>query len=172
MSLISIADARLHIGTDLPDDALQAIIDAEEALIVQGYGPHTTQTDVMFTRKLTSTIMLKRSAQSITSIIERWYTVDYTLAPEDYELIDNGNIVHRLVNSPFGKFTWGDLVTITYTPLDESALRVGVLIDLVKTNIQHTGANIEKDTDYTIDTKDYVIRKGLILNQLRHRVVS
>ena len=87
--LLSVADLREHVESDLPDTALQRVLDAEEGEIVHRYG-----VDVAASETLPGGgewLVLERLPASISSIVE-WLDqlTSQALDPSDYVLWPGG----------------------------------------------------------------------------------
>lgn len=164
---ISVNAAKKRIETDLPDETVQLIIDAEtEAMERHAVG--TTETELQDGRGLRF-LVLKRKAASITSITERrFYTSDTetVLNADDYRLL-GGFKLFRLNTgtNPFND--WGEETTIVYTPEVDTNLRDRVVLDLVQLSVEFNAYQAEKAGDWTGNQGDYKERRESVLNQLR-----
>lgn len=139
MPLISVADYRKHDpdAAGVEDAAIQQRLDANEAEIVWRYGPHDSVTEVLATGG--GYVFPSRPVSSITSITEEVSGVVTTLDPTDYELLDGGRTLwRRSVGAVHPASRWG-LARVTYVPIDSSAIRVGVVVDLTKTDLRYNG---------------------------------
>ena len=150
-------EIREHVETDLGDDALNRIIDAQEAEIIDRLGPLLSQT-YTFNAELYNQpvdgvenissgdrlMFLPRRATSITSIVERYGETDYALASDDYHLANNGVTVERLSLGTNGSSQWRGQVTVVFVPADETARRTQLLIDLVKLAVEFEGVKSQK----------------------------
>src|SRR5581483_6056267 len=88
-------------------------------------------------------IWLPRRATAITSCIERvWVGIgnptEYVLnVANDIKLHADGYRVERLVAGDHPSTTWRGVITIAFTPVDTTAQRKRLEIDLVKLALQH-----------------------------------
>lgn len=127
------------VGTDMDEDALQELIDAEEVQMVRRFGAHgdgvATVTGVFMRHG--RNIYPPRPYLSITSVKTAAYpggTLTTLAATSWYawanyiELYPGGLLVD---NS-------GETVSVTYVPVDDRALRKEVLLNLVKLTIGET----------------------------------
>jgi hypothetical protein len=125
MPLVTAAQVKAVFPTDLADDALQGIIDREEAALVARYGAHTgSLTEVI--EPINGALFTKRPIASVATIDGE--------AVADTVTVWNGT--GRLT-------TWGcwnrlTPTTIVYTPVDDSAERAAVIIELVRITLNRT----------------------------------
>jgi hypothetical protein len=135
-------ELREHITTDLATSALQRLLDAAEFLIVDRAGAAGTRTEIVGggTRFLTVT----RPIASITSITETLLNDSRLLAANDYRLRYGGYLIERMIIGTNGRFRWWGDATVVYEPIDDSALRATVQIDLCRLAIDyHPGLTAE-----------------------------
>lgn len=165
MSLLTVDQLKEHIETDRSEDSLQLLIDSAEDDIRAQAGEHDSQID-----DLTGGdpfLFLSRPAQSITSIVERIYLVDTTLATNDYELRQGGRSLWR---SPFGTHgwgNWGSRVVVTYVPKDDQNRRKRVLVDLVRLSLKFNALKSERVGDFSSTSHDdYETQRQRLLNTL------
>ena len=164
--LLKPEDVRAHgLESDLADPALQLLIDAAEAEIVERFGPHDSATeDFVGTSDL---ILLRRKATAITSVTEFDADNDpLVLNADDYALTNGGWTVLRLATGPNPASYFDRRVQIVYTPVDDSAKRKGVLIQLVKLAAAYSGYKRAQDPDGSITEHDYTAERSKILGQL------
>lgn len=175
-SLVTLAQMREHIETDLSDAELQRMIDSAEQDIVDHYGAHLTQTDESQENKLSTHLFLSRPASTITTVTEtmisdgvRTETVldsgDESETP-DYHLTSDGWRIQRLSDGTNPRSTWGDEVEVSYVPASEAAKRQGVLIQLVKLDVQFNGLDVDRVGDYSREQKDYMGHRNAIMRRL------
>lgn len=140
MSLVSIAELRAKVPSDLDDTQLQSIIDNEESELVRRFGPHGDGTTAITEGPKPGgerNVYVSRPIVSISSITEAVYlgdtpeTVDSTTY---YAWKDEG----RIERLPSGSQTWGRAVTVTYVPSDDRALRKQVIIELCRLALSQT----------------------------------
>ena len=179
--LVTPAEVHAHVETDRSDDALtQLIADAEAALIVR-YGPHYPG-PVTLTRFLAdvslvtpTTFYLERPAGSIASVTEFWgdpfRESETLLSPTDYRLHYGGRALERLGNAANPRWLWGHRVVISYVPLDDTAQRKRICIDLVKLALRYNATKevVAGDTrEYAYD--DYTQERANLLDELAQSV--
>lgn len=181
VTLLSTAGLRQHVETDLPDTALQLILDSEEAEIIRRYGPHATATDVLSGGEwfplqmaglsgVTGWLVLNRPAVSIVSIVQTTFDQSLVLAAGDYTLWPGG----RLEREGFGPNPaswWGEQVVVTYVPVDMTAQRALVLVQLCKLALAFTGLKSESvgGGDHSETTADYTVEREKALRSLAPR---
>lgn len=134
--LLDVDTFREHYKTSLGDDAIQRFIDAEDALLLARLGPIGTITDVRFPRG-ESVILLGRTPVSVVSVTEKAYLVERVLDPLDYLLVRS--TFYRLDTGPHPPNYYTDRITIVYTAVDDVAVRVMAMINLVGLDV------LEKD---------------------------
>ncbi len=148
MTLLTVAELREHINSERPDAALQALLDAAEASIVDVVGSPAAVTEYInamapgdgyapwgLTLGL-KRISLSRQIGAITSITE--YLGPYgdpgtVLDVTDYRA--SGFVVTRLPAGTNPRGSWGQRVVVVYTPADETAGRIRVQIGLVRLDL-------------------------------------
>lgn len=170
MSLVTLAFMRKHLETDLVDDALQRLIDDAESEIDERHGSLLTQTDEYHGDTMSNAVFLKRKATMITTVIEEiksggGYEAT-TLAADDYELRYGGRQLRRLIDGTNPRSCWGDTVTVTYTPQDDTNRRIRVTIDMVKLAVVFNGLDSEKIGDYAAQSTKYEARRQELINRL------
>lgn len=142
MSLVTVAEVRALVSSELSDDDLQDVIDREEAELAARIGPLTgARTEVFYPDHSTERLYLRRPASTVTVSNDG---TAVTLGDEDgeYRLIGNGTGVHYISSN------WGGIVTVAYTPNDE--LRVKrVLIELIRLTSTETGYVAERIGQYS-----------------------
>jgi len=182
MSTLSLGEARAHIETDLNDDALQLLIDDAEAEITEQVGALASQVDI-FTNEESSMqffyaretdglyVFLARKASSISSIVEkvRWGAgyLTQTLAADDYLLRENNRVIERLASGTNPRTMWGNVVTVTYVPQDDTIRRKAVTIDIVKLEIAYNGVQSERVGNYSSSSKDHMLERNQLIQRLR-----
>ena len=169
MSLLSVAELRAQVATQLTDPQLQAVIDREEALIVTQYGGHYVDASTAFTEKYRGggeNLFLRRAVTSVSSISERVGLADapLILSTDAYFVWANEGYLTRL---PEGT-RWGQHVTVAYVPQDDSALRKAVLIDILRLALSRTGLKSESiagEYSYTA-TDNWEAERAQIMRRL------
>jgi hypothetical protein len=166
MSDLTTAEFREHQATDLPDAALQRLIDAAEAAIAARYGTLAQLTD---RRRGGGTLLfLSRRAATIAGVTEG----STGLAANDYTLLPDGMTLRREITGTNAATTWADPTVVTFTPLDDSAERARVTIALVQLDINHNpGLSAEAVGDWSQsyadgNTMHYGIEREAILATL------
>lgn len=173
-TLISVADVVNHLETSLgaTDPELERLVDSADAMIRSVYGSHV---DGERTIRLTITpghkfFLPYPAAESVAEIKE--YS-EYELSSEavevpttEYELEQGGVIVIR------PKKYFKRKVIVRYTPVDDSAERVHILIDLVRLADQYEAVKLEelgagRGSGVSTEYLDYTKEQGLILNRMR-----
>lgn len=130
MAILTVDELREHVETTLGDDALQRLLDAAEDAIVAYAGAPGSAVEIVDGgyRKL----VLSRPASAISTIVERRNSVNTTLTAGDFRLRGGGYVLDRLNDGTNRRSTWDELVTVTYTPVDDSDLRAVVQIALCR----------------------------------------
>lgn len=143
MSLLTLAQVREHVESDLGDDAMQRVIDGADAEIIRRLGVLATHTHV--TEGGEQLLHLPRKASSISSVTERYavsggsYT-NVSLSADDYTLYSDGRRAERLNNGTNPADLWQGTVTVVFVPADAgSAERSMLLVNLVKLELAYTG---------------------------------
>lgn len=170
MALLTLAQMREHVETDLVDDALQRLIDAEEEEILRRLGAPLTQTESFPVRSQTQLYLSRRASTivSITEEIEGGATT--TLAADDYELWWNQSL-EREPDGTNPRSSWGERVTVVYTPQDTTAQRIGLLVQLVQLAVRYTGVQSESigSGDYSATSHDYLRERERLFRRLEPR---
>lgn len=170
MSMISVADLREHLETDLVDGAVARLIDDAEKEIDEQHGQLATQTDEFQGEVTANALFLTRIATGITTVTEEiksggTYTAT-VLAADDYELKFRGRQLRRLVDGTNPRSTWGDTVTVIYVPQDDKERRARMTVDLVKLAVAFNALDSEKIGDYSMKAARYEATRQDILNRL------
>jgi hypothetical protein len=143
MSLLTVAQAQaLGAGLALSSTDLQTIIDREEAELVRRFGAHYSASPLTETAHGGGhAIYLKRQIGAITSIVEYLYpgdTAPTTLVAADYYVWGQEGRIERLPYGTTAASCWGKVITVVYTPIDDSDLRRMVLIELLRIATEQT----------------------------------
>lgn len=154
MALLTVAEIREHIETDLTTDALTRLLDDADAEIIDRLGALATETEVFEAEGLLR-LVLRRKAQSITSAKETILETDYTLASNDYSLLSDGYTLERRQGTNEPHIRWRGIATIVYVPKDETARRKRLLVDLVKLIVQYDARASKSLGDYSVQNRDY-----------------
>jgi hypothetical protein len=140
MALITAAQAQARgVGLALDAVTLQAIIDDEEAIMVQRYGAHGDGTSSVteIARREGGSVFLRRVPVSITSVTQAEYpggTASTIATTERYSWL-NGEARIELypASTPYAaQYDEGKLITVIYVPVDDRAKRRSVLLELVR----------------------------------------
>ena len=165
--LLTVAQLRMHVETDLVDEALQRLLDGEEAEIVRRYGEHATASETLPGGG--PEVILSRGAASITSVSEQGLDDEEATAlePEQYVSWHGGRLLQRWGDSSL----WPARVTVEYVPTDDSAQRTNVLIRLMALLLAYNGTAAEGVGDYRMSAKDYQRERERLLRQVSPRQV-
>jgi hypothetical protein len=167
MALLTVAQIRAHIDTDLTDEALGRLIDDADEEIIGWAGAADEETDTMRHCELANVLFLSRRGSEVSEVIEQIGDDETTLDPDDYRLRNNGTQIERLGTGTNPRSTWGEIVTVTYAPVDRTARRVRVLIDLVRLAVQYSALKSESVGDYSASSAEYEAEREKILGRLR-----
>lgn len=134
MALVEVEEIQA-LGADGGVDAatLEEVIAREEAEMIRKFGAHYSGSTPLVERIKggAESIYLSRPIGAVTSIAEYLYlgdTAPATLATTDYFIWATEGRIERVLTAA----KWGALVSVTYTPVDDTALRKSVLVDLVR----------------------------------------
>ena len=166
MTLLTVAQIREHIETDLLDTAVQRLIDDADAAVIARHGPHTAVTRTVHSDPYLGSptvIYLDRPIASVTSVTEYDSLGNPTvLVPANYELLYGGRALRRFTTP----YAWGYKVTVVYTPSDDTAQRKRVIADLVKLAIQYDATESTSIGDFSQTGVKYQTERELILDAL------
>ncbi len=151
--LLSVAELRSLIQTDLTDPALALLEAIAESEIIGRYGPNYPG-PVTYTKTRTDPsvmnpnwVYLDRPIESVISITE--YIGDevnetvQVLGATDYRIHYSGYGVERIGTGVMKSWLFGHRVVIVYTPKDDSMKRRGVIAELVRMSTRSTGLKTE-----------------------------
>jgi len=153
--MLTVAELREHIETDLGDAALTRLADAAASEITDIAGEIGPVTDVFrsphFPHGKYREVQTRRKIDSISAIVERH---DHdgtatTLDATDYEQVLSRTIVRR-GDGPNPARLFAPITEVTYQPVVDTALRDRVQIDLVKLAVQFSGLTSERYGDINI----------------------
>lgn len=171
-TLLTVGELREHLETDLSDEALQRILNAEEAEIVRRHGPTATQSETLQGNE--TYLFLSRTASSITSVIETESDnlTQTTLASNDYRLLPAGKI-ERLVTGTNPRSFWSHLVTVNYVPENQADQRRLVLMQLAMLTAKYNAMKSESvgGGDYSGTSLDYTVERERLLRSLSGRTI-
>ena len=160
---VTLADLKARYpDTDLGDDELQRILDAQIQSVDRSAGKASSETQN--SRALgAGTISLLRPATAVTEVLER------RSRSSDEETLTDGDD-YRL----FGKYEvvrmgtcWGSEVTITYTPEVDQELRDEVTLELCHMDIEFKAQEETGAGDYDEMQKDHAKRRRQLLARIR-----
>lgn len=141
MSLLTIAQAQaLGAGIGLSDADLQIILDREEAELVRQFGAVYTGAAIAETLEVGERerfVYLPRQITSVSSVVEYFYpgdTAPATLVATDYFVWTKTGRIERVSTARY----WGAVVTVSYIPIDDTALWRMVLVELVRIGTEQT----------------------------------
>lgn len=138
MSYLDVAQFREHVITRLPDDAVQRLLDANSMAIDERNGP-IGSLELILTPNRDRYLFLDRPVSSIASITEFYNDPvgisGVVLDSTDYRLTSAGQILERWGYGTHPADWWSDRVDIVYSPVDDSADRIRVLIKLCQLDI-------------------------------------
>lgn len=168
---LTLDEVRQHVETGIEDDALERLLNEAQLQVTSRFG-----TDASMTVSVEAQgryIRLQRPALTITSIAEfndQRYPL-YTLLVGDYELQHGGRVIRRLTGGTtfYANRSWAPVVTITYVPVPEQALRDRVVIDLVRLAVQYNALGQETfggRTGYQSISLDYFNERERILSAI------
>lgn len=179
--LVTPAEIREHVETDRSDEALTLLIaDAEASLVIRhgsNYpGPVTLTRFLADLSLITPTMLyLERPAERVTAVTEFWgdpfRESETVLAPTDYRLHFGGRALERLGNATNPRWLWGHRVVISYVPVDDTAQRKRICVDLVKLALRYNATKevVAGDTrEYAFD--DYTQERANLLDELAQSV--
>lgn len=162
----SLTEVRARVETDLDDDTLNLIIDAETEALERHAGT-ATEEETQFASGL-SIIFLRRLPAEITTITERRLVTSdpVTLADDDWRMSGKFGL-RRLSDGTNAAGTWGAEVVIEYVPEIDQRLRDRVLLDLVQVSVEFRAFDSEEVGDWKGEQKDQEQRRQALLAQLR-----
>lgn len=166
MSLLTPAQVREHIDTDLLDPAIQRLLDDASAAIVERFGAHSGP--------LTEAVeggggllFLSRPALSLTSLTEANGLTSTLLAANDWRSWYGGYAIERLNSGTNAAEIWGERTTVVYTPVPDTAIRTAVELELVRLAIRHEAVAAKSIGDWSETSLPYVEERERLLSQLR-----
>jgi hypothetical protein len=129
--VLTVAELREHLTSELTDDALERLLDAAYEAIGARIG--TGDVSELLTAGPGDLLMLSRPASAIVSLTER----GRELSDDDYELRPSGQMLVRRRTGPHPDPRWRGRIDVTYTPSAADADRDRVAIALVKLDLAH-----------------------------------
>ena len=171
-TLLTVADLREHIETDLGNDALGRYNDDVDSDVILRYGPVLTESKFFeisptsYPEGRDERLDLHRKADSITTVTEQvGNNTPVVLNADDYELL-SGTQIKRLDTGTNPRNLWGHDVTVAYVPVDTTAKRKGVIIAIVKMDVVYNGFTEEKSGDYWANTEAYTADREAAFKRL------
>jgi hypothetical protein len=169
MSLVTVAEVRAMVTTGILDTPLQAIIDREEAIMVQRCGAHYADTSTRITETVRGGYPLLHVAQKITSVYR--VTEDGTVlsqTDEDFRVWELEGMLERL---PAGS-VWGSVVAVIYVPYNDNERRKAVLIELVRLALDRMAMQSENVAgEYSFTAPDWEYERARLFRQLNFRAI-
>jgi hypothetical protein len=160
MSLVTVAQVRALINSSLTDAQIQEVIDRVEDEITARIGAPQDDGDTVTIVKVLSgegeNLFLPSEISSVVSIVED----DVSLDESEYR-VWSGAVLER---RPAGSH-WGERCTVTYKPVDDRKRRAGVIIDLVRVELNRTAMrseNVAGEYSYTAPDNWEAERKRII----------
>jgi hypothetical protein len=126
--LLTVAELREHVTSTLPDAALQRLLDASEAAIVEIVGATGEITEHIHGYGL-HRIVVARPIETVSSVTED----HIVLAADDYRA--SGYVVTRTGHGTNPSWIWGSYLTVVYTPADDAVERQRVQMELVRLDL-------------------------------------
>lgn len=170
MALLTAAQIRQHLETDLGDTALDRIIDAADAEIVARYGAHTGNVTEHHTPSTTDRyVFVSRTIDTVATITETFPgplgETTEVLAPADFA-VEGRRQLRRVLGGPSGRVGWAPIVEVEYLPVSDTGERTRVLIDLVKLTLAYEAVSASKVGDVSTNHVDYSRERERILRIL------
>ena len=132
MTLLTVAELREHVETSLPDTALERLLAGCELAIAQWAGPlsfdedgHVVEVVDVARAPGRALLRLRQAPAAVSSVVDINHGVETELDPADYRVEER--YLRRL-----GAALWGEWTRVTHTPVDDSAIRRTVLVQLVQ----------------------------------------
>lgn len=169
MSLVTVAEVRAMVTTGIQDTPLQAIIDREEAVMVQRCGAHYVDTSTRITETLHGGYPLLHLSQKVASVYR--VTEDGTVLSQtngDFRVWEMEGTLERL---PAGS-TWGAVVAAIYVPYNDNERRKAVLIELVRLALDRMAMRSENVAgEYSYTAPDWEYERARLFRQLNFRAI-
>lgn len=165
MTILTAEEAREHIETSLGDEALERLLEAAEAAIIDRAGSNPTEDTATATAEERHSprgdlLMLSRVPGVIVTVTEGTTELD----PEDYAQRPGSAILRRVGRS------WCGRVTVAYIPEGDLAERIRVQLALVKLDLAATpGVTSERIGPWqqqTADGSTYAAEREALLASL------
>lgn len=152
-------EVREHIETDVLDEPLQRLIDAEWTAVVKTFGPETVPVDDL--RGGSERAWLSRQASSITSVVETDSSgTETTLESDDYQLENDGRSLRRLTTGTNPADLWQSRIRVTYASNDDYFMTV---VELVRLRLQYKALSSERIGDHSEGAVDFQAEREKIM---------
>ncbi len=145
-SLLSVAECRAMINTDLTDEMLLSVIERAETLITNRIGAAQDENNsIIITEKVKGGgehLFTKVPFLSVETLTEDGHEVDI----DEFEIWPESGMVEKCDGE------WGDVCLITYKPADMRSERKQAAIDLVRLMLERTAMineNVAGEFSYT-----------------------
>ena len=161
-TLLTLAEVREHLETDLSDEALERLVDAADYDIIAVAGPHDGARTVELNGN-SCELLMPWPVFSIASVEESYHFSDYeTVSADDYSLAYNGRVLIH-------KTGWKPRVKVEYTPQATNAKRVTALLQLVALLIEYSPFSNQSDGVYSQSRLTYASERNRMLNSVRQQ---
>jgi hypothetical protein len=169
MSLVTVADVRRKVQTDLDDTDLADIITDEENEVVRRFGATgdgvATVTEV-YDGGSTTNLFLRRPAVSVSGITtaDKGGGTALAVATTAYQVWGNEGRIEHLGGG------WGaGIVTVTYVPIDDQARRRAVIVELVRLALEQTAMKSESvGGEYSYQAPDWETARAALYRRLSY----
>lgn len=172
MSLVTAEEVRALIETPLGDEELEAIITREEAAMVKRIGPNYDE-DTPLVESIEGrgkNLFLSRAIAEVESVTEARCLGDTPeeLTPTDFHIWHEQGRLIRLL-----RWTcWGEVVTVTYQPVDDNEARKTTLIELIRLALERTVMKSESVAgEYSYTAPDWDAARERLLSEYGFPVV-
>jgi hypothetical protein len=163
VSILTPAQLRKHVVTDLPDEALERIIAANDTLIRMYAGEHPpvvlTETYEVWPRR--RRIVVERPIDSLQSLVVNGSSVSLTDVRAD------GRIIHAVKDS----VVFYGIVEVAYSPVNDLELRRKVLVSMCLLDVADTGATVAAG-QMRIERPNLATEKRKLLYELGYVTVT
>lgn len=156
--MLTVSELRQHIVTDLPDEALQRIIDANDLLlrIHAGEHPPITLTETYEVWPPATRLVVERPIDIVVTIIND----GETMAASDYR------VRGRIIEARNWK-TFRNTVEVTYKPRNDLALRRRVLVQMCMLDAADPGVTVQQGST-RIERPQLTAEKVKLLREFRY----
>lgn len=170
MSLVTVAEVRAMVTTGVLDTPLQAIIDREEAIMVERCGAHYVNSTTRITETVQGNgygqLFLSRKVSSVYRVTEDGVVLSQT--DGDFQVWESGGMLIRQASGT----TWGSVVSVIYVPYDDNERRKAVLIELVRLALDRMAMKSENVAgEYSYTAPDWEYERARLLRSLNFRAI-